>query len=171
MTSQTDRFLSNSTENSYASVVLTHMNHTHAGRTGIFQRLQDRAQWRANPLLSGRFEDMSREYLFPLPVYLGSRLIAICDAEAGMAQAAALRRRQVETLTITVKALDCPRGGRFRIWAKGLAVAQDGSPSLRLGLIYSMRETRAGYRSEMLQYSAPRRAGCRSMTPPLRQKA
>ncbi len=138
----------------------------------MFQHLQDQVQRRADLLLAGRFEDMSHEYLFPLPVYLGSRLIAIGDAAEGIAQAAALRRalrqRRVDRLTITVKALELPCDGRFRVWADWHATAQDAGYSRRLGLVYYMRETTFGYRSEMLHYSPPQRDAAR--TPGLSQR-
>lgn len=128
----------------------------------MFQELQEQVQGRADLLLAGRFEDMSREYLFPLPVYLEDHMIALRDASDGIDRAANLRailaRRQIETLTITVKAVEVPRAGRFRVWADWHAVSKTSNRSRRLGLVYFMRETRHGYRSEMLHYSRRKEA-------------
>lgn len=157
------------------SVLLTFMDQNVLEPGVMFQQVQDQVQWRADLLLAGRFEDMSREYLYLLPVYLGSRLIPLGCPDEGMRQAAALQRallrRRVEKLTITVKALELPKDGRFRVWADWHAVSQDGMRSRRLGLVYYMRETRSGYRSEMLQYSAPRRRSIRPLPTPHRQSA
>ena len=124
----------------------------------MFQRVQDQVQWRADLLLAGRFEDMSREYLFPLPVYLENHMIA-------------LRDRQIERLTITVRAVEVPRDGRFRVWADWHAVSGQARRTRRLGLVYYMRDTRQGYRSEMLHYSRHTLREGRAMILPQQQRA
>ncbi len=141
----------------------------------MFQQLQDQVQWRADLFLSGRFEDMSREYIFPLPVYVHNRLIALRTASEGMAQAAsvrtALQHRQIETLKITVKAIEVPRDGRFRVWADWHAVSRDCRRSRRMGLVYYMRETGAGIRSEMLHYTFRRDSTGRALIRTQKQRA
>lgn len=141
----------------------------------MFQEVQDQVQGRADLLLAGRFEDMSREYLFPLPVYLENHIIALRDVAEGIDRAAALRdllrKRQIETLTITVKAIEIPRGGRFRVWADWHAVSRACNLSRLLGLTYYMRDTGQGFQSEMLQYKMQRPRISQSATQPKQHSA
>ena len=129
----------------------------------MFREMQDQMQRRADLLLSGRFEDMSRQYIYPLPVYLDTRMVAVRDASDGIGCAAALRaalcRRQIRSLTITVRAIEIPRGGRFRVWADWHAVSDKCARSRLLGLTCYMRETGQGFLPEMLHYQTNGRIG------------
>jgi len=141
----------------------------------MFQQVQDQVQRRADLLLAGQFEDMSRDYLFPLPVYLEHHMIALRTRAEGIARAAGLRNllqmRQIERLTITVRAVEVPRDGRFRVWADWHAVSGSALRSRQLGLVYYMRDTRHGYRSEMLHYSCHTPRAGRAVILPQQQRA
>lgn len=141
----------------------------------MFQELQDQMQCQAGLLLAGRFEDMSQGYMFPMPVYLEGRMICLRNPAEGIAQAAALRealrRRQIETLTITLRALEVPQDDRFRVWADWHAASPVKGRSGRLGLICYMRETPVGFQSEMLHYFIPRPQGARASCVPQRLRA
>ena len=148
------------------AALLTYHGQSGLGRRMLFHEVQDQVQHRASLLLAGRFDDLSLEYLFPLPIYLNNHLLAFGDASQGIERASAMRdifaKRQIETLTITVLAIEIPRSGRFRVWADWHAISRQSDRSRRLGLTYFMRDTGHGIRSEMLQYhthgrSAPAR--------------
>jgi hypothetical protein len=148
------------------SVILTHSFQGNLDPHVMFQELQDQVQRRANLLLAGRFEETCGEYLFPLPVYLENHMFAVRNASESIDRAAALRdlfhKRQIETLTITINAVELPRGGRFRVWADWHAVSRTSNRSRLLGLTYYMRDTEDRYRSEMLHYQVKHQHGTQS---------
>lgn len=146
------------------SVVLTYFSDFPLGWNVMYQKLQDQVQTRADLLLAGRFDDLAPEYLFPMPVYVNDQMIPLrCPAE-GINRAAALRdllqRRQVDMLKITVKAVELPRAGRFRVYADWHALSQTAKQSQLWQLTYYMRDTAQGVRSEMLHYHSPVCLGC-----------
>ena len=123
----------------------------------MFGKIQDQLQWRADLLLAERYEDMSREYLLPLALYLGDRLIVLPSQQAVITLAqelrAVLHARAVYRCQITLKAVELPRDGRFRVWGTWQELSHLPAQTRRSEVIYYMRETWHGMRSEMLHFT------------------
>jgi hypothetical protein len=119
----------------------------------VASQLRNRAAW----LLAGQFDRIVAEYCFPLPVHLGpSRVIVRSPEEAtamlGLQQAAFLGRGVI-SLQPCVTAMDLPRDGRFRAWVDWHEQAHPGQRAQLSTAIYYCRQTPAGFRIEMVDYT------------------
>lgn len=126
----------------------------------MFARLQELMTLRFSLLMSGQHEALSREYLYPYPLYLAGRQHVMRSAEE---MALALRRLQhlgekggVARIEPMVQAMELPREGRFRVWisyrnldARGL-VLSTGS------FIHYCRLVDGEIKTEMSDYAACR---------------
>lgn len=81
---------------------------------------QDRADFRAAALTAGRYDQLVREYGYPLTVFLEERRTLLrTDVETWaffQSFHAALRSGGILRLDGRVTAVDLPRNGRFRVW-------------------------------------------------------
>ncbi len=113
-------------------------------------------QWRADLLFAGRYEDLSREYLYPLAVYLEDRLMVLHTPAMLMAAATHLRdalvSRNVTCSRFSLSAVELPRDKRFRVWGTWQDMAANPAHTRRSTAVYYMRETDDGYQSEMLHF-------------------
>jgi len=141
----------------------------------MFRTIQDQLQRRADLLLAGREADLSRDYLFPMAVYLEDHLISLQSAEEAVDMLRALRMTLrplvLSALTITVKAVEVPRKGRFRVWATWRGVSEAPACVAQTDVVYYMRETPLGYRTEMLHYLRVGSCALRSYVPAQRRSA
>ena len=88
---------------------------------------------RADGLLAGRFDDLLKDYTFPVPVDLLSTRVIARNAQEIRAMLALQRQsmidRGVTVLEPEVTAMDLPRAGRLRVWVDWheIAPAADGA--------------------------------------------
>lgn len=122
----------------------------------MFGRLDALMQWRADLLMAGRLEDLAREYLYPLVLYLDERQLVLRDAEALSEVLARLRAAQqaqgVRLLQSQVTAVDLPRHGRFRVWVRYRSLGASGRPIMTSDAILYCRDMPDGVKSEMVEY-------------------
>ena len=120
----------------------------------MFRRMQDQLQWRADLLMAARFEDLSRQFRYPMAIYVNNMPVVILSAEVMIGKAtllhAAMRTRGVHRCVSTVTALEMPRDGRFRVWARWDEHATDPAQTRHSSLIHYLRNTGQGYLSEMV---------------------
>ncbi|MGL6210009.1 MAG: hypothetical protein ACRC14_09300 [Paracoccaceae bacterium] len=106
--------------------------------------------------MAGRYEDLSREYIAPLAVYLGEQLVVMQTAENIMQMMADLHKTLIpmalSALTVKVTSVELPRSGKFRIWARWNRVSSDPAHTGHCDVVYYMRDTLQGYRTEMMHY-------------------
>lgn len=123
----------------------------------MFDQIAAQLRFRADSLLSGRYEGIAADYAYPLPVYLGANRIIVRTPDEAQAmlnlQHSVYLGRGVQRLTPTVKALDLPRGGRFRVWVDWREDAPDTRETRVSTAQYYCRITPAGLRIEMVNYT------------------
>lgn len=127
----------------------------------LYDKVSRLLEWRATLLMAGRFEDLTREHLFPMPVYVGSRVQSLSSERQLEHIFRAIRIRLAEmgatSLTISVKAMDLPRQGRIRVWSDWLAQLPDGTSRVVSSTVDYMQLTPGGLRTEMLECRRPAR--------------
>lgn len=120
----------------------------------MFQNVQDQLQRRADALLSDCHEALIPEYLLPLALYLEEDLVVLTSPREVAAAAGRLREllrtQAVHHCRVTVTAVELPRNGRFRVWGTWQPVSSDPDDSRRAEVVYYMRQTAEGMRSEMM---------------------
>ena len=133
-----------------------------------FHKIQDMLQARADLLLAGRFEEMARHILFPLPVYLRASPIVISCATQLAQMLGPVRDvligRGVQRCIPTVRAVELVRQNRFRVWAGWEERAADPSQTSRSEVVHYFRDTGTGIQSEMLEYLDEGQAAALSLT-------
>lgn len=138
------------------SMILTYQDQIIAGVnvSAMYCKVQDRLQWRVELLFASRYEDLSREYLMPLALYLEDDLVVLSSPIDMMNLAAklhgVLRARAVHHCKVTVEAIDMPQAGRFRVWATWRENSRLTGQSRPSEVIYYMRQTDQGMQSEMV---------------------
>ena len=119
----------------------------------IIAHLRDRAEL----LMSGRFDRMVADYLYPLPVFLHtSRLVLQSEDHAVLVFAHlrhALVERGVVVLRPSVSAIDLPRAGRFRVWVDWQEIAFPPEATRISQAVYYCRATDLGLQTEMVSYT------------------
>jgi hypothetical protein len=122
----------------------------------MYARLQNLMQWRMSLLLAGRHDDLAREYLYPLPVYLGGRQQVLRDT-AEMEQS--LRRLQsiasamgITRMEARVRAIELPRQGRFRVWVSHRDLGPGEEVKNAGQFVHYCRLTEHGIKTEMSDY-------------------
>ena len=117
----------------------------------------DQLQWRANVLLSGRYEDLARQYDQPLPVFLGDQRLTFASntilASYFKTFHSALNERGIAALAPTLIARELPRKGRFRLWVQWDYGRPQQPPSHSADCIYYCRSGDGGLVTEMIQYT------------------
>ncbi len=122
----------------------------------MFSRLQDLMQWRASLLMSGKFRELAEEYLYPLPVYLGGRQQVLrnkAEMETALRRLSVIAKSSgITRIDATVRALELPRAGRFRVWISHRDFGPEGQ--LRGGgqFVHYCRLTDLGIKTEMSDY-------------------
>jgi hypothetical protein len=119
----------------------------------ITTHLRDRAEW----LMSGQFDRMVADYLYPLPIFLhSSRLVLQSPDHAVMVFAHlrdALVDRGVAALRPKISAIDLPRAGRFRVWVDWQEIAFPPEATRISQAVYYCRATDLGLQTEMVNYT------------------
>jgi hypothetical protein len=133
----------------------------------MFGKVQALLEWRATLLLSGRFDDLASTYFIPKVAFLEGRQLVLTEPEDMVAVlrelATKLRLRGVVRLIPSVKALEIPRNGRFRVWVHWEEISGSPANDGTSDAIYYFRETEAGLRSEMVDFSRVSRPEYRFM--------
>jgi hypothetical protein len=119
----------------------------------VASQLHNRAAW----LLAGQFDRIAAEYCFPLPVHLGPSRVIVRSPDEATAMLRLQRdtflKRGVVVLNPCVTAMDLPRGGRFRVWVDWHELARPGQGAQMSSALYYCRQTPAGFRIEMVDYT------------------
>lgn len=112
---------------------------------------------RGELLLCGRIEEMVASYIYPLPVYMQSRCMILQSPLDAYLVFDMLRKalvgRGVVALQPQVNAVELPRDGRFRVWADWHELAFPVEETRKSSVIYYCRQTEAGPRVEMINYT------------------
>ena len=119
----------------------------------VTTHLRQRGEW----LLSGQFDRLVADYLYPLPVFLHtSQLVMTSPGHAWTIFAhlrEALVERGVVMLRPSISAMDLPRAGRFRVWVDWQEIAFPAEASRISQAVYFFRETDLGLQTEMVNYT------------------
>jgi hypothetical protein len=122
----------------------------------VYDKVARLMQWRSDLLMSGRYEDLAREYLFPLALYLNEQQLIVQSAEdlmLIMAKLQAARRQQgIATVKSDLIAMDLPRHGRFRVWVRHYEMNAVGAVVTLSDAIHYCCETPRGLQSEMAEF-------------------
>lgn len=123
----------------------------------MFQRVQDLLNWRATLLLTGRYDDLAASYIFPNVAFLEGRQLVLPNADAAVTLlqrlAQRLLARGVYRMIPSIKAMEIPRDGRFRVWVHWRETSTTpANENSSYGICY-FRETETGLRSEMMDFS------------------
>jgi hypothetical protein len=112
---------------------------------------------RADKMLSGQMEAIAASYAFPLPVYLSDQPLVVSSPERACAmlclQRLSMIQRQVVALRPTVKAIDLPRNGRFRVWVDWLEQAIPAEGTGRSSAVYYCTTRGSELQIEMVAFS------------------
>lgn len=123
----------------------------------LYSQISTQLRQRGELLLSGQIDALVASYLFPLPVFLQSNLMILHRPEDAGAVLAVLRDaligRSVVALRPQIKAVDLPRAGRFRVWVDWHELAIPAEGTHMSSAIYYCRQTEAGIRFEMVNYT------------------
>ena len=113
---------------------------------------------RSQLLLAGEVDTLAGAFSYPLPVFLQSgRIVVQHRQDAGMLLQllrTSLADRALAQITPTVRAVDIPRGGRFRAWVDWQASGPQGQDTPLGSMICDLGQGQAGPRIEMV--SCPR---------------
>jgi hypothetical protein len=123
----------------------------------MFSQVKAQLRSRADQLMAGRLRDVSRQYLYPLPLHLGANRMVVRTSDEAEAMLGLLRSaliaRGVVSLKPCVVAIDLPRAGRFRIWVDWHELAVPAGGTRISSAVYYCRATPAGFRTEMIAYT------------------
>ncbi len=119
----------------------------------VSKLLRDRGEM----LLSGQFERLIADYVFPLPVFLPSSRLVIHTPDHAWPVLSHLRsallERGVAALLPKVSAIDLPRAGRFRVWVDWQEIAFPATETRISQAVYYFRQTDLGPQTEMVNYT------------------
>jgi hypothetical protein len=123
----------------------------------MFSELTAQLRHRAERLWNGQYAAIAAQYIYPLPMYLGSSRLIVRNADEAAAMLCLLRaaylERGVIALQPRVTAVDLPRAGRFRAWVDWHELAIPAEASSLSSTIYYCRITATGIRIEMVNYT------------------
>lgn len=123
----------------------------------MFSELTAQLRNRAERLWNGQYDAIAAQYIYPLPMYLGESRLIVRNADEAVAMLCLLRaaylERGVVALQPRVTAVDMPRAGRFRAWVDWHELAIPADASSLSSAIYYCRNTAAGLRIEMVNYT------------------
>ncbi len=111
---------------------------------------------RADAMLAGQIDVVVKDYVFPVPVDLLSTRVVVSGPAEGSAmlalQCLSMQERGVTAIVPTVKALDLPRSGRFRVWVDWEEMAPPPSGTRRSSAVYYCRADGPDLKIEMIEY-------------------
>ena len=107
----------------------------------------------AGATLASSIEDLAREHLYPMPIYIGTKRHTFSTPQAIEETYRDIRKglvaAGVEKLTTRVTAIEVPRRGRFRVWVDWHAHRKGEGPTCVALSVEYMRATLNGLRTEM----------------------
>jgi hypothetical protein len=125
--------------------------------TMTFSEVRQELTTRAALLLDGNLEAMADRYCYPLVAFLGPNRLIISNRREMIDAMTILRgellRRKVYQLLPDISALDMPRGGRMRIWARWHEVSTIREENRISSVTYFCTVMPTGIRTDMLQYT------------------
>jgi hypothetical protein len=123
----------------------------------MFTQVSALLRHRAERLWNGQFDALAAQYIYPLPMYMGSSRLIVRNADEAASMLCLLRsaylQRGVIALQPRVTALDLPREGRFRAWVDWHELAIPAEETRLSSVIYYCRMTASGVRTEMVNYT------------------
>jgi hypothetical protein len=113
-------------------------------------------EWRTGLLQAGRYEDLARQYIVPVPVYVGNDKVFSIASQRQLEDAFRQLHEQLQAqgfsgLTVGVRAVEMPRNARFRVWSDLWSNVPGQAPRLVGSTVNYLRETASGFRTEMLE--------------------
>jgi hypothetical protein len=118
-------------------------------------RIERLMEWRAGLLRAGRIEDLARQHICPMPIYVKGRMRSVASyrqLEEALRQIhAGVLALEAGAPMVKVRAVELPRGGRFRVWCDWLAPSPGRPPVLLASTVDYLRQTDHGPLTEMLE--------------------
>jgi hypothetical protein len=117
-------------------------------------------EWRTGLLQAGRYEDLARQYIVPVPVYVGKGKVLPIASQHQLEESFRqlhdqLKAQGITRLKVGVRAVELPRRGRFRVWSDLWSDSPGQSPRLVGSTVNYLRETPSGFKTEMLECCGP----------------
>lgn len=114
-------------------------------------------EWWISLLRDGRFEDLARQFLFPMALYVNGGMRVITSAEALVETIRSFSKKlsaeDMKHLEIKITSVEIPREGRFRVWSDLISIPPECPVKVIGRTIHFMRETPQGVMAEMLECS------------------
>jgi hypothetical protein len=122
----------------------------------VFEKICVLMQWRSNLLIAERYEDLAREYLYPMALYMNGQMLVVRDSdhmiEIWMKLQATRKLRGITELCAKVTAVELPRNGRFRVWVRHFEMNDLGQVVVQSDGVHYCRDTEHGIRGEMAEF-------------------
>jgi hypothetical protein len=122
----------------------------------LFTKVSAQMERRATALITGEFDRLLADFVFPIPVEMPSSRLIVRSPDQGRAMLALWRLALIERGVIALKsrviAQDMPRGGRFRVWVDYHEMSSAGPTGLYTSVLYYCRVIPTGFRIEMVSY-------------------
>ena len=114
-------------------------------------------RFRGELLLAGRIEELLENYIFPLPIFLPDERVLLSGQQEALLffslMRQALLRDGIVALRPEVRAVELPRGRRFRVWVDWNELTLTGGAGRSSSAIYFCRATALGPQVEMVNYT------------------
>ena len=124
----------------------------------MYEKYAALVQWRSNLAQAERFEDLAREFVLPLVMYLGNRMVVVRTRDDLIALLMRLQRvrrqKGVAQVLSSVSAVELARNGRFRLWARHHELDDLGRSISYSDAVYYCCETPQGLKTEMAEFAA-----------------
>jgi len=122
----------------------------------MFAKIGALMQWRSDLLIAERYEDLAREYTFPMAMYMDAKMLVVRDSDhmvqIWMQLQASRKLRGVTQLVAKITALEVPRNGRFRVWVRHHELDANQQMITLTDAVHYCRETDHGIRGEMAEF-------------------
>jgi hypothetical protein len=122
-----------------------------------YAKVHAELQRRADLLFAGRYDEIIRHYDFPLALSLQGRVTAITSPvrlwEFLRHLHVSLKARGIVRSEAELVAVELPRDGRFRVWARWHEISAKPNSCGTSDALYYCARTQSGFRTEMLSYS------------------
>lgn len=122
----------------------------------MYSQLKQLLHRRATLLMAGQMQELAKEYVYPLPIYVSGRQEVMRDAKemaATLTRLALVQQAQdVAQVDLKLDAMELPRHGRFRIWVTQRSRDAQGAILDQGQLVHYCRLTESGIKIEMSDY-------------------
>jgi hypothetical protein len=123
----------------------------------LYSQITDHIRRRGELLLSGQFDQLVKDIVFPLPVFFPTIRLVIQSPDHARLIFSRLRSafldQGVVALRPRVSAVDLPRAGRFRAWIDWHEIALPVGANRVSQAVYYCRTSALGPRIEMVNYT------------------